>query len=144
MNKTPPTVSRPVIASPEGLQLPPLPDLHASLDIHIPITTTEMENVRRGHIPEEMDDRWFIYVDENDTAHIHRSWTGFCIYKIKFKPQKEGWAAVHMAANRNPEEYTNTNIEHDKDMVKNLLLQHLVRNRQNPMERLISYSSKEV
>lgn len=144
MNKTPPTVSKPAIASPEGLQLSPLPELHVSVHIHIPITTAEMENVRLGLIPEDMNDRWFIYVDENDVAYIHRSWTGFCIYKIILAPQQEGWAAVYMAANRNPDEYKNVNIELDKEMVKTLLLQHLVRNRQNTMERLTSYSSKEV
>lgn len=144
MNKTPPTISKPVIASPEGLQLPSLPDLHVSVHIYIPITTAEMENVRLGWIPEEMDERWFIYVDEKDVAYIHRSWTGFCIYKIDFAPQQEGWAAVRMTANRNPEEYTNVNIEKDKDMVKTLLLQYLARKRPKPMARLILYSSKQV
>jgi hypothetical protein len=30
-----------------------------------------------------MDQKWFIYM-EDDTLWFHRSWTGLCIYEVKF------------------------------------------------------------
>ena len=38
--------------------------------------------LKLGHIPQEMEDKWFGYIEE-DTLHIHRRWTGFCIYIVK-------------------------------------------------------------
>jgi hypothetical protein len=37
-----------------------------------------------GCIPRDMDDRWFIYL-EGEWVHLHRSWTGFCIYQVRLE-----------------------------------------------------------
>ena len=37
----------------------------------------DMDRIRRGVVPETMDDKWFIYWTE-DALYFHRSWTGCC------------------------------------------------------------------
>ena len=37
-----------------------------------------MDQIRAGHIPEMMEDKWFIYW-QDDRLFFHRSWTGYCI-----------------------------------------------------------------
>jgi 8-oxo-dGTP diphosphatase len=76
----------------------------------------QMEAMRRGHIPQAMEDKWFWYMDEN-TLFAHRSWTGFCIYKIEFH-----WDVSHIVTvNRDPEQYTRASIEEDRDNLNKLL-----------------------
>lgn len=43
----------------------------------------ELQKLKFGHIPREMEDKWFFYFD-NNTLYAHRSWTGVCIYIVEF------------------------------------------------------------
>ena len=40
----------------------------------------DMDRIRRGVVPEAMEDKWFIYWKEG-MLFFQRSWTGFCIYR---------------------------------------------------------------
>jgi hypothetical protein len=44
----------------------------------------EFEHIKRGIVPEEMEEKWFIYF-EGDKLYFHRSWTGALIFIAKFK-----------------------------------------------------------
>ena len=44
-------------------------------------TARELEIIKAGLIPREMEDKWFIYF-EGDTLYLHRSWTGQPVYKV--------------------------------------------------------------
>ena len=76
----------------------------------------QMEALRRGNIPQEMEDKWFWYMEGN-TLYAHRSWTGFCLFIIEFKPDDSHLVTV----NRDSEQYTNTDIAHDVKTLNNLL-----------------------
>jgi len=41
-----------------------------------------------GFIPECMEDKWFMYFEDN-VLYCHRSWTGQFVYKICFYVEKE-------------------------------------------------------
>ena len=43
----------------------------------------DMDRIRRGVVPEAMEDKWFIYWKEG-MLFFQRSWTGFCIYVVRF------------------------------------------------------------
>ena len=75
-----------------------------------------MAALRCGHIPEQMEDKWFWYM-QGDTLYAHRSWTGFCIYRIDFKPDDNHFVTV----NRDQEQYTCTSIEEDAEKLNKLL-----------------------
>ena len=60
-----------------------MPEKHDSFVLVRTFTPEQMQALRHGNIPEEMEDKWFWYMEGN-TLYAHRSWTGYCIYVIQF------------------------------------------------------------
>lgn len=50
----------------------------------------EFELLSLGLVPQQMEDKWFIYFD-GLSAHLHRSWTGQHVYRINFAPKSRGF-----------------------------------------------------
>jgi len=64
---------------------------------------------------------------EDDTLFLHRSWTGSCLYTVRFEVRPDGSARIVEAlVNRDPEQYTETSDAKDArtvvSLVKTLLL----------------------
>ena len=76
----------------------------------------EMDVLRKGNIPKEMEDKWFWYM-EGDTLYAHRSWTGYCIYIVRFTDGDEHQVTV----NRDSDQYGCTNAEEDIVTLNKLL-----------------------
>jgi hypothetical protein len=47
-------------------------------------TKAEYDLIAFGPIPLDMDDKWFIFL-ENDWLYFHRSWTGKCVYQARLE-----------------------------------------------------------
>jgi len=75
-----------------------------------------MAKIRSGVIPEAMEDKWFVYWN-NDELFFHRSWTGYCVYVAKFEAGQNGCRMIEALANRDPEQYGETSDEQDKAML---------------------------
>lgn len=71
----------------------PLPAERQRLVVNRVYTPDEMAIIYRGFIPSCMDDRWFIYY-EGRSLFLHRSWSGFCIFRIDFEPTLAGWSVA--------------------------------------------------
>lgn len=95
----------------------PMPDKHAEFSFRRFFTKEEMELLRFGNIPQEMEDKWFWYY-EDDRLYIHRSWTGFCICIVRFTP---GSDELHVTVNRDPEQYSCTDVNEDQYELNRLL-----------------------
>lgn len=93
-----------------------MPHKHETFVLHRPFTAQQMSMLRRGNIPQAMEDKWFWYM-EGDTLYAHRSWTGFCIYRIDFKSDGNHIVTV----NRDPEQYKNSSITQDAEWLNDLL-----------------------
>ena len=93
-----------------------MPEKHDTFILQRPFTAQQLEALRRGNIPQEMEDKWFWFM-EGDTLFAHRSWTGVCIYRIDFKPDNKHIVTV----NRNPEQYKCTSTEEDVQQLNHLL-----------------------
>src|SRR5262249_44725766 len=63
---------------------------------------------------------WFIYW-ENNALFFHRSWTGFCIYIVRFSIQADCYCMVEADVNRDPEQYRETSDERDAKMISYLI-----------------------
>lgn len=63
--------------------------------IQIPITalwdasvpSSQLTKLLNGFMPQDMDDKWFIYADGPDAdgsvvVHMHRSWTSYEVYRL--------------------------------------------------------------
>ena len=97
------------IADRNSWKTQPLPAQRVKLNIERTFTDQEYSLISKGLIPEQMEDKWFIFM-ENDILFLHRSWTGFCIYEVHFDSQH---AIRAVWANRNRDQHTQTNDEHD-------------------------------
>ncbi len=90
----------------------PLPDRHAVLDVHLRCTDSQAAQIRAGLIPERMEDKWFIYV-EGERLFLHRSWTGFCVFTARLHRDEEGHVIDDVRANRDPDQYRETDDGRD-------------------------------
>ena len=73
-----------------------------------------------GHIPEDMNDRWFILM-EDDWLLFHRSWTGACIFGLKIDTTPEGVRVIEGWVSRKIDEYSSTDVEKDVELAQALL-----------------------
>ena len=104
------------IARREDWNTEPMPEKHETFVLNRVFSDEEMNALRAGHVPEEMEDKWFWYM-EGSTLWAHRSWTGFCIYRIDFQEDHQHVVTV----NRDPEQYKCTSIEEDVKSLNKLL-----------------------
>lgn len=96
------------IAKRDDWKTKPMPKQHDTFVFRRSFSESEMNALRCGNIPQAMEDKWFWYM-EGWTLWAHRSWTGYCVYRIDFK--KDGNHVV--TVNRDPEQYRCTSIEED-------------------------------
>jgi hypothetical protein len=106
----------PKAATRESWKAKPLPDARAALPYARMFDRAERDRLRRGLVPEQMEDKWFIFL-EGAWLYFHRSWTGTCIYAVKLREEGEGSAVEEAWANRAPEEYRETDDAHDTKLL---------------------------
>ena len=94
----------------------PMPARHETFVLKRSFSEAEMDALSRGNVPQAMEDKWFWYM-EGATLRAHRSWTGFCIYRIDFGENGEHLVTV----NRDPEQYGCADIEEDRETLNKLL-----------------------
>lgn len=78
------------------------------------------ERMRGGHIPVDMDDRWFIYF-EDGWLHFHRSWTGAHIFALRLDASPVGVQVMDGWASRDAEQYRSSDIDLDRERVVRLI-----------------------
>lgn len=108
------------IATKDSWNIEPMPDKHTTITIDESIPSAAMRVVKYGHIPDAMEDHWFMYCDET-TIRYYRSWTGFCIYVAKYEDDGETCRITELTVNREPEQYTCTDNDHDVALFMALL-----------------------
>jgi hypothetical protein len=99
-------------AKPGDWQTRPMPATVAALPFARSFAAEELALLRRGLVPEAMEDKWFV-VWHDDALWLHRSWTGLCVYRLRFAPDAGGRVRVVEAlVNRDPQQYCPTDA-HD-------------------------------
>ena len=97
-----------------------MPDKKVIIPLDITIPCKAMDIVRYGHIPEAMEDHWFMYCD--DTAiRYYRSWTGICIYVAKYEDDGIQCRITELQVNRESSQYQGTDDEKDVALFMALL-----------------------
>jgi hypothetical protein len=104
----------------------PMPLRHTVIGLNRDFSDREMSAIQLGVIPEQMEDRWFVFF-ENDSLHFHRSWTGYCIYQLHFLKTENGWRAMDFVANRDKDQYGATDDDSDLKLLSSLIDQILLR-----------------
>lgn len=108
------------IATQDDWRNRPLPEKYTSIEWQKVFSAEEFEKIVQGLIPENMEENWFIYYEEPWLC-IHRSWTGFCIFRVRFEPTDRGIEAVEILANREPEQYASLGDSSDLGIVRSLI-----------------------
>ena len=82
----------------------PMPDKKTVIPMDATIPSAAMRIVKYGHIPQAMEDHWFMYCDET-TIRYFRSWTGICIYEAKYEDDGTTCRITELTVNRDPDQY---------------------------------------
>jgi len=107
-------------ATRESWKVLPLPATRADLGFAESYTSDEFERMKRGIIPQEMEDKWFVFYEE-PWLYFHRSWTGACIYALRFRSSDSGVSAVESWVSRHTEHYKETQTDYDRELLKFLI-----------------------
>ena len=90
----------------------PMPRERTEIELRLPVTAEELDVLARGHVPEAMEDHWFMYFD-GESLCFHRSWTGTCIYRIHVRHTDDGYELASTTVNRDPGQYSATSDTYD-------------------------------
>lgn len=118
-------------AKPSDWKTEPLPSKRTTIPLDRLFSPDQMKEIHRGLVPEEMEDKWFIYW-KDDTLFFHRSWTGFCVYVVRFYPDAENCKMIRADVNRDPRQYTETNDAKDAETISFLIDLFLLRQPATP------------
>lgn len=108
-----------------------LPAQHSRLSLQRAFTEQEYERIRLGFIPQAMEDKWFMFT-EDDTLYVHRSWTGYCIYQLRFRKEGSKYVVAGAFANRDQSQYSGSNDLYDEKLLL-FLIDHLLLGERYPM-----------
>ena len=111
--------------------LQPLPAQRSQLSLQRAFTEQEYERICLGIIPERMEDKWFMFTEE-DTLYVHRSWTGYCIYQLTLIKEGSNYVTGEALANRDESQYSAGNDDYDEKLLM-FLIDHLVLRKNYPM-----------
>jgi hypothetical protein len=92
-----------------------MPKLHATIRVTRRFSASEIEKIKLGFRPDDMDEKWFIFYEE-DRLYIHRSWTGYCIYIVHFEKEGRDSVACEIDVNRNPKQNGVNDDSYDAQM----------------------------
>lgn len=101
------------------------PEKHVEVPLDLFFDAEAMTQIRKGFLPMAMEDRWFASFEE-PVLSLHRSWTGFCIYRVHFTESGQGWRARSAFVNRAPDQYGETDVELDRKQIAELIAVLLV------------------
>lgn len=108
-------------ATADSWKILPMPDKHIVIRTDIQVSAEAMDIIRKGHIPEAMEDHWFMYCDDSSIRY-YRSWSGICIYEAHYEKTDNGYKITSLKVNRSQDQYVESNIHRDYCLFIYLLL----------------------
>lgn len=108
------------MATKDSWKTKPMPEKNVLLSLNVTIPHKAMQVVKYGHIPEAMENHWFMYCDE-DTIRYYRSWSGICIFVAKYIEEGDKCTITELQVNRDPEQYRSNENGHDISLFMALL-----------------------
>ena len=76
-------------ATAESWNTEPMVEPALEVDLRFRITPRQMAIISYGHIPEAMEDHWFMYCDESHIRY-YRSWTGLFVFDATYVKAEDG------------------------------------------------------
>lgn len=85
-------------------------DLYVTVPQNFYITSRQMDVVRLGHIPDAMEDHWFMYCDD-DAIRYYRSWTGICFAEAYYEKSDDEYRITELRINNDPKEHQLNDVD---------------------------------
>jgi hypothetical protein len=104
----------------QSWQTKPMPARSKPLEFRRRLSPAERERVALGFTPEVMEDKWFIFCEE-DRIFFHRSWTGNCIFEARLCASGEAYEIDEVIVSRDPDQYRNEDDDEDRRLLNKLL-----------------------
>jgi hypothetical protein len=82
----------------------PLPRLRIQIPFERRFTQNEFSRLSQRFLAESMDDRWNIFFKHPWLTFV-RSWTGFCIYKVRIEKNGVEYRVAKVLINRDRRQY---------------------------------------
>jgi hypothetical protein len=98
----------------------PMPESRERISWQRTFTHEEYERIRSGHHSAELNNRWYVHT-ENNWVHFVRSWTRYCIFKVKLEAGENTVRAAEVWVNRDPSQYNNIDLAYDLDTLEGLI-----------------------
>lgn len=108
------------VATKDSWKTEPMSEKNVLVPMNVTIPHEAMQVVKYGHIPEAMEDHWFMYCD-GSTIRYYRSWTGICIFVAKYVEEEDKCTITELQVNRDPEQYRSKDNGHDISLFMALL-----------------------
>lgn len=96
----------------------PVERQHFDLPMHF--NNAEAERLQQGLIPDDMNDRWFIFFEEG-WLFFHRSWTGDCIFGVRLDETPDGGRVLDAWSSRDDDRYKSPGLDDEKRLVADLI-----------------------
>lgn len=122
LNGEDPMPSKTKVATKNSWKIQPMPDKNTVIPLNVTLPTGAMQVIKQGHIPNAMEDHWFMYCDE-DTIRYYRSWSGICIFEAMYEKHGDDFKITCLRVNRDPEQYGSTNDKKDVFLFMALLIE---------------------
>ena len=74
------------------------------------LTAKQMEVIKWGHIPDAMEDHWYMFCDDT-TINYLRSWTGFHIFEAHYVKCGDEYRITELRINNNQDEHRLVNVD---------------------------------
>ncbi len=106
----------------------PLPRLRVQIPFERSFTRQEFSRLSRGLPAQSMDDRWTIFF-KDPWLTVVRSWTGFCIYKVRIEKNGLEYKVAKVLVNRDRRQYGGDDPQEEAELLSHLIDEMLLRDR---------------
>lgn len=110
----------PMAATRDSWNRNPLPEARTSLGFEASYTAEEFDRIKQGLIPQVMEDKWFVFHEES-WLYFHRSWTGICIYGVRFQADAAGATVVESWVSGDSSAYHASPVDYERALLTFLI-----------------------
>jgi hypothetical protein len=98
----------------------PLPRLRVQILFERSFTQHEFSRLSRGFVAESMEDRWHVFFNDPWVTFV-RSWSGFCIYKVRIEKNGVNYRAAKVLVNRDCRQYGGNDTREEAKLLSLLI-----------------------
>ena len=109
----------------------PLPKQRVQIPFERSFTQSEFSRLSRGFVAQSMEDRWHVFFKDPWLTFV-RSWSGFCIYKVRIEENGFEHRVAMVLINRDGRQYGGHDTREEAQLLSHLIDGMLVATPESP------------